>query len=158
MNRRFIASVAALSLVALPATAHEAKKGDLVIDHPWSRATAPSAPNGGAYLSIENKGATPDRLLSARGEAAGRIELHIHTMTNGVMQMRPAEGIEVPAGGKVELKPGVLHIMLLGLKAPLVKGERFALTLVFERAGEVPVDVVVDAAGAGAPTQHGHGH
>lgn len=160
MNRLFVAAVAALSLVALPVLAHDVTKGDLHIDHPWSRATAPSAPNGGAYLTIENKGAMPDRLLAARGDVAGRIELHTHNMVDGVMQMRPVEAIEVPAGGKVELKPGGLHIMLLGLKAPLAKDQRFPLTLVFERAGEVAVDVVIDAAGAAAPTtghmKHGH--
>lgn len=159
MNRLFAAAVAAFSLVAVPALAHEAKKGDLHIGHPWSRATAPSAPNGGAYLTIENKGAAADRLLAARGDVAERVELHTHTMKDGVMQMRPVEAIEVPAGGKVELKPGGLHVMLLGLKAPLVKDQRFPLTLVFERAGEVPVDVVVDAAGTAAPStgmKHGH--
>ncbi|MBM3558545.1 MAG: copper chaperone PCu(A)C [Alphaproteobacteria bacterium] len=157
MNRLFVAAVAALSIAALPALTHEAKKGDLRIGHPWSRATAPSAPNGGAYLTVENKGTTADRLLAVRGDVAGKIELHTHTMKDGVMQMRPVEAIDVPAGGKVELKPGGLHVMLLGLKAPLVKGEHFPLTLVFERAGEVPVEVVVDTAGVAAPsTQHGH--
>lgn len=148
--KRFIAvSLAALTLAAGAAFAHDYKKGGVHVDHPWSRATAPQARNGAAYFVLNATGADSDRLVSAASPVAEKVELHTHLMEDGVMKMRPVVAIEVAPGSPTALQPGGLHVMLLGLKAPLVKGEKFPLTLTFEKAGELKVDVNVEDAGAG---------
>lgn len=152
-TRRTLLATASL-LAALPAAAQEYRAGDIVIEQPWSRAAGANA-TGAGFLTIRNTGATPDRLLSASSPIAGRVELHTMSMDGGVMRMRPVEAIPVPAGGTVQLAPGGLHIMLVGLAQPLVQGGRAPLTLRFERAGEVRVELAVQAAGARAP-QHAH--
>jgi copper(I)-binding protein len=112
------------------------------------------AKNGAAYLAVSNAGSEADRLLGARSGVAARVELHTHANDNGVMRMRPLDGgIEVPAGGTAALAPGGDHIMLMDLKAPLAEGDSFPLTLVFERAGEITVDVKVKGIAA-----HGDKH
>lgn len=152
-TRRSLLAATAL-LLALPASAQERRAGDIVIDRPWSRAAGANA-TGVGFLTIRNTGATPDRLLSASSPIARRVELHSMTMEGAVMRMRPVETIPVPAGGTVQLAPGGLHIMLIGLTQPLAQGDRAPLTLRFERAGEVQVELSVEAAGARAP-QHAH--
>lgn len=152
-TRRTLLGAAAL-LAALPAAAQEFRAGGLVIDRPWSRAAGANA-TGAGFLSIRNTSATPDRLLSASSPVARRVELHTMSMDGAVMRMRPVEDIPVPAGGAVQLAPGGLHLMLIGLTQPLVQGGRAPLTLRFERAGEVQVELTVEAAGARAP-QHAH--
>lgn len=144
-----IAAAGALALAASSALAHGYKLGDLQIGHPWSRATPAGAKVGGGYLSIENKGATPDRLVSVSAPFAGRTEIHEMATKDGVMTMRPmADGVTVPPGQKVEFKPGGYHIMFMDLKAPLKQGERVKGTLTFEKAGTVEVEFQVDAIGA----------
>ncbi len=126
--------------------------GDLVVEAPWSRASPGGA--GGAFMVIHNAGRQSDRLISAASDMAARVEVHLTVMQDGVMRMRHAEdGVEVPAGGMAELKPGGFHVMLMGLTHPLEEGSSFPVTLVFEKAGEVTVDVQVRAAGA---MQHSH--
>lgn len=156
---------AALAAIVLPAAAHSYKVGDLHIGHPWARPTVVGQTAGGAFLKIENRGAAADKLLSARSDAAASTELHTMTMDGNVMRMREIGELPLPAGQTVELKPGDLHIMFMGLKAPLKVGDSVPLTLTFERAGEVTVDVKVEAPGARpakapaeAPSSHGHGH
>lgn len=149
-----LAAMLALPL-ALPAQAHDVKAGALTIDHPFARATA--ARNGAAYMTIANGGGAPDRLLRARTEAAAKVELHTIVKQGDVMQMREVQSIDVPAGGKAELKPGGFHVMLLGLAKPLVEGQTFALVLEFEKAGAVPITVNVEKAGA-AQGHGGHHH
>lgn len=154
-----IAATAAALLSAGAALAHGFKVGTVEIDHPWSRATAPGAPNGATYFTLNNTGAEADRLLSASSPAAAKVELHTHMMDNGVMRMRPVDAIEVTPGSPTTLAPGGLHVMLLGLKQPLVKGKAFPLTLVFEKGGPVTVQVDVQGAGDTAPSHGGHdGH
>ncbi len=157
----FSRSIAALTLglAALGAQAHESfQRGELAIEHVRARATAPGQPAGAGYLSIRNTGRAGDKLVAASAEVAERTELHEMKMDGNVMRMREVAAIEVPAGKTVELRPGGLHIMLMGLKAPLKQGERFALTLRFEQAGEVTVQVAVEGAGAGGHSQHQHQH
>ena len=121
-------------------------------------ATAPSAKNGGAFMTIRNTGHADDRLVAAASPAAARAELHTHIMADGIMKMRPVEGgIAVPAEGMAELKPGGLHVMLLGLAAPLAEGATIPVTLTFEKAGAITVEVPVMKAGATAgPAMDGH--
>jgi copper(I)-binding protein len=134
------------------ANAHEFKLGDIKIGHPYARATVAGQP-GGAFLKLDNAGAD-DRLLSAQTELASRTELHSMAMEGDVMRMRQVDSIALPSGKTVELKPGALHLMLLGLKAPLKSGDKFPLTLRFEKAGEVTVTVNVEAAGADHSAHH----
>ena len=134
---------------ALPALAQTAPK----VQDAWARPTVEGQAGGGGFLKITG-GATADRLLAASAGVAQRVELHTMSMEGDVMRMRQVQGIDVPAGQTVELKPGGLHIMFIGLRAPLQTGTSFPLTLRFEKAGEVKVDVKVSprpgmAAGSG---------
>ena len=149
--------VAAACTLAAPcwAQAHEFKLGAIKIGHPYARATAPGQPAGGGFLKLENGGGA-DRLVSARAAVSNAVELHTMSMDGDVMRMRQVDGIDLPAGKTVELKPGGLHIMFTGLKAPLKAGDKFPLTLKFEKAGEVTVDVVVEAPKAAAAPAHKH--
>lgn len=147
------AALATLGLAALAAHAHSFKLGAIEIGHPYARATAPGQPSGGGYLSLSNAGAN-DRLLSASAEVSKAVELHTMTMEGDVMRMRQVDAIELPAGKKVELKPGGLHIMFIGLKAPLKQGDKFPLKLKFEKAGEVTVEVNVEAASTASHDKH----
>lgn len=123
--------------------------GDLMVESPWARATARGSRVGGAFLTIHNAGEQTDRLIAADSDVAARVQLHRTQMENGVMQMRHVEdGIEIPAGGMAELMPGGFHVMLMGLTAPLQEGSTFPVTLTFERAGSITIDVPVRAAGA----------
>lgn len=159
--RTFLLTAALAVLAVAPAAAQNAVVGNLSIDNAWTRATPPRAPNGGAFMTINNDGGEPDRLVAASTPQAIRTELHTHRMEDGVMRMRPVEGgIEVPAGGSVTLAPGGLQVMLLGLKAPLAEGATVPLTLTFEKAGTVTIEVAVTKAGASAPMggpMGGHG-
>lgn len=132
--------------------------GDIEIQSPWARASAGQAKNGAAYLIIVNHGADPDRLVSVSTSQAKKAELHTHLHEDGVMKMRQIEGVEVDPGGTAQLKPGADHVMLMGLNAPLVEGESFALELVFEKAGTVEIMVSIAGVAAGeAPMTHDHG-
>jgi len=147
------AALAALVLtLATPLRAEDIKAGDLVISQAWSRATPGGAKVGGGYLTIENKGATPDRLLGGTSDVADKIEVHEMSMANGVMTMRPvAGGLAIPPGKTVTLAPGGYHLMLLGLKAPLAQGQSVPVTLTFEKAGAVNLFLEVLGVGAKGP-------
>lgn len=141
----FLLSLAALvTLLALPAAAHEYKLGELTIEHPWARATIGQTKNGAAYVTLDNAGEAADHLIAVETEAAARAELHTHTTVDGVMKMRPVERVEVAPGSPSVLKPGGMHVMLFDLEAPLVEGDSFPMTLVFEKAGRVEVEVRVE--------------
>ena len=147
-----LVAVAALLLVPVFALAHDYKLGALEISHPWTRATPPTAPSGGGFLIIANKGTTPDRLIAARSAVSDRVEVHEMKMDGNVMRMRELEkGLEIPAGATVMLKPGGFHIMFMGLKAPFAKDTKVPVTLVFEKAGSIDVELAVEAMGTAAP-------
>jgi hypothetical protein len=135
-----------------PARAEDVKAGDLVISQGWSRATPGGAKVGGGYLSIENKGAAPDRLLGVTADFAGKIEVHEMATTNGVMTMRALDkGLTVEPGKTVKLAPGGYHLMMFGLKNPLKQGEKLPITLEFEKAGKVNTTLDVQGVGAQGP-------
>ncbi len=126
--------------------------GPLTVVQPWSRATAPSQKAGGVFLRIENAGDQPDRLIAAESGLADVTSLHTMIREGDVMKMRPIEGgIEVPANGHAELAPGGKHVMLIGLRQQLVKDTTIPLTLIFERAGRLQIEAVVEAAGSRGP-------
>ncbi|MCB1532026.1 MAG: copper chaperone PCu(A)C [Alphaproteobacteria bacterium] len=136
---RFIFSLFAVVLmIAAPANAQ-----DIVIKNAYSYASAPTQKNGAVFMVIENTGAQDDAVLSARGDVAERIELHTHIMDGEKMMMREVERYDIPAGQSAELKPMGHHIMLMNLAAPLSAGEHFPLTLNFEHAVPIEVDVKI---------------
>ncbi|WP_295141117.1 copper chaperone PCu(A)C [uncultured Reyranella sp.] len=155
MTSRRLFLAAALSLIALPATAEDYKIGSIEITTPWTRATPPSARTGGGFMIITNKGTVTDRLVAARSNTSDKVEIHEMQMDGNVMRMRELKnGLEIPPGATVALKPGGYHIMFMELKAPLAKDAKMPLTLVFEKAGSIDIQLNVEAMGA---MPHGHG-
>lgn len=125
------------------ATAPEATVGDITVSGAWVRAGTTERPTGG-YMVIRNAGAADDRLVRVRCDAAGTAEVHQTVTEGGEAAMLPlAEGLVVPSGGEVELKPGGFHVMLMALRRDLVAGETVPLTLEFEVGGEVVVEAEV---------------
>jgi copper(I)-binding protein len=146
-----IASLTA-SLFAVPARAEDVKAGDLVITQAWSRATPSGAKIAGGYLTIENKGTAPDRLIGGAGDSPGRVEVHEMAMNNGVMTMRPLDkGLTIDPGKTVKLAPGGYHLMIMDLKRPFKQGDKVPVTLEFEKAGKVTLSLDVQGVGAPAP-------
>jgi periplasmic copper chaperone A len=162
---RIAATAASLAVIAIAglaprAAAHGYTLGDLAIGHPWTRATAPAAKVAAGYLTVENKGREPDRLLSAAFAGSDIVEVHEMAVEAGVMRMRELpKGIEIAPGKKVELRPGGLHLMFIDLKMGLKEGENIKGLLVFEKAGRIEVEFKVEAIGArGGQDHHHHGH
>jgi len=155
--------LATLTGAASPAFAHAGHhavaRQAIAVTNAWARETAPAQVNGGGFLTITNKGQA-DRLVSASSTVAPTVQLHTMSMDGGVMRMRELpDGIPVPAQSVVELKPGGMHIMFIGLKAPLKPGQSVALTLRFEKAGVVKVAMPVSAiADMGQNMGGGHDH
>ena len=149
MTLRKLAIGLVLGAAAAAALAHSYKAGEISISHPHARATVPGQPTGGAYLRLDNRGAD-DRLVGVSADVSRSVELHTMSMEGDVMRMREIAAVEIPAHQSVVLQPGGLHIMLVGLKAPLKEGERFPMTLKFEKAGEVPVVLNIGGAAADA--------
>ncbi|WP_131114368.1 copper chaperone PCu(A)C [Lichenihabitans psoromatis] len=148
------AVLASLSLLSsAPASAHDVKVGDLVIEHPWARATPGGAQVAGGYLTIINTGTVADRLTGGSLEAATTAEFHQMSTTDGIMTMRPTGPLDIPPGGRLTLDPSSKHIMFLGLKKGLKKGETIGGTLVFDHAGTVTVSFDVEGMGAKGPSQ-----
>lgn len=143
----------ALANVAITARAADYDVGSIHIVQPWARATPKGASSGAGYLTITNKGTTPDRLTSCvASDVSAQCQIHTMTMENGVMKMRPVEGgLEIKPGETVTLKPSSFHVMLVDLKHPLEQGTTVAATLQFEKAGTVKIEFPVLAIGAAAP-------
>ena len=160
ISRKALALGAVFGLIASAAAAHGYRSGALSIQHPWSRETAVGQAVGGGFLTITNSGAREDRLISGTTPVAAEVQLHTMTMDGGIMRMRQVtDGIAVPAKGSVELKPGGYHIMFMGLKRQLRQGERFPVTLRFQRARSVVVQFAVQPVGSTGPMEGGHaGH
>ena len=142
----------AVAVLAVPAAAQDYRVGTLEIGHPWTRATPSTAPTAGGFLTVTNKGTTPDKLISAKSAAAETVQIHTMKMEGNVMRMREQDGgLEIAPGATVTLAPGHLHLMMMGLKGPLKQGEKVPVTLVFEKAGPIDVELAVMAMGASAP-------
>jgi copper(I)-binding protein len=152
------AGVSAAVLASLLAAATLASAADpapaIKVADAFARAMPPGARTAGAYLAIENRGAQPDRLLSARSTRASAVEIHRMSEQGGVMRMRPVDGVPIAPGQTVKLTPSTLHLMLVDPKPPLKEGEHIPLTLRFERAGDVGVDVPVRSITAGSAHAH----
>jgi len=148
-------SCLAMALVmAAPSLAHEYKVGGLHIDHPVIRVASSQSKTGAGFMTIMNHGKKPDRLMAVETTAANRADLHGTVAVGTVMQMRSqAGGVPVPAGATVKLAPGGLHVMFIGLKAPVPPGTSITARLLFEKAGAVDVQFKAEAAAA---TTHQH--
>lgn len=152
------ATPAAATPAATSEAAASAATAGITITNAAARATPDGAVVAGGYLTIANGGAEADRLVSASSPRAGRMELHEMAMDGGMMTMRPVTGIDVPAGGMVELKPGGLHLMFLDISAPFKAGETIPVTLTFEKAGAVEATLTVTDMASGGGHGDGHGH
>ncbi|WP_281995789.1 copper chaperone PCu(A)C [Ruegeria faecimaris] len=141
LTSKLLATLAAAAF-ATTAMAQET----ITLEDAYARSAGKTAKAGAAFMVIQNTGEADDRLVRAESEAAARIELHTHLIdANGVAQMTHVEeGFVIPAGGAHALKRGGDHVMFMGLVAPFEHGATVPVTLVFEKAGEVEIDVPVD--------------
>ena len=137
-------ALAALSSVQAQTAASSAVK----IVHVWARATPPAATTGVIYLTLLNSGTSDDQLLGGSSPVAEKVQFHSSMEDNGVMKMRELESIDIAPGATAALKPSSTHLMLLRLKHQLVAGQTFPLTLTFEKAGPIEVEVLVGTVGA----------
>ena len=142
---------AATLLMTAPAFA------EIEVHDPYARAASAMSKTGAAFMVIHNHGGAPDRLIAASSDAAARVELHTHEEdANGVMRMiHVEEGFELPTDGEILMERGGKHVMLMGLTDALEHGETVSVTLTFETAGDVVVDVPVDLE---RQDHGGHGH
>lgn len=159
LQLHFIFAFAAALTAGTAVHAHDRKVNSLHIEHPYARATVPHQPSGAAYLTIENKGKDGDRLIAVTSPVAKSVEIHTMSMDGNVMKMREVPAIELKPSARLVMQPGEgYHLMLLGLRRPLKAGDRFPLTLTFEKAGKTEVSVAVedqkDAEGNGAHHLH----
>lgn len=155
MSRTIVsACIAAVALAIAPVAAQGPGKGDVRVGDPWARATPPGAKVAAGYLEIRNSGNTPDRVIGASTPAAARVEFHVHMRDGDTLKMREVKSFEIPARGQLTLRPGGSHLMLFGPKKQFVKGDRIPLTLLFERAGELQVELEVRAADTAGHSHH----
>ncbi len=134
-----------------------AQAESILAEEAWSRATPGQARNGAVFMTLHNRGAEDDALLGAdAGPLATSVEIHTHMHEDNIMKMKAVDTLALPAGATVTLMPGGLHIMLMGLKAPLYEGQSFTMTLTMQKAGTITIPVVVRAVGAPASVSQGH--
>ena len=162
MKLRSLLAAGTVALFALPAFA-----ADIMVADPYARTSSMMAQSGAAFMMIHNHGTEGDRLIGAASPVADKVELHTHKENaQGVMQMiHVEEGFDLPAGGEIAMVRGGHHVMFLGLKQELKQGDIVPVTLIFEKAGEVAVDVPVDldrkpehgGMNHGGQMQHQHG-
>ncbi|WP_019142073.1 copper chaperone PCu(A)C [Noviherbaspirillum massiliense] len=153
MRLRFFLSLGALLAATATAHAHDYQLGELHIGQPFARPSVPGQTSGAAYLSIENRGKTGDKLIGAASPAARAVEIHTMSMEGNLMKMREAGEVAIAPSQKIVMQPGQgYHLMLLGLKQPLKAGDKLPLTLNFEKAGKTEVSVLVQDKDARAAT------
>ncbi|PTM51143.1 DUF1775 domain-containing protein [Phreatobacter oligotrophus] len=158
---RLASPAPSLRIVAAAAPAPATvQHGALRIGQAWTRATPGGARVAGGYLTVTNTGTTPDRLVGGAAAFAERVEIHEMATQNGVMTMRPITGgLAIAPGQTVELKPGGLHVMFMGLNRPLAEGQSVTVTLEFETAGKIDINLAVGGLGArSAPAGEHHHH
>ena len=131
-----------------PQSAPAATLGSIEILRPWARPSMDMPSRAAGFFGLTNKGAEPDRLVAAKSPAAEKIEIHAIKVVGGDVAMRPRDqGLVLPAGVTLTLQPRGYHLLLMGLAAPLKPGDRLAMTLIFEKAGSVDIELAVEAPG-----------
>ena len=139
------------------AHAHSFIKGDITVGHPWARATPEGADIGVGYVKITNAGKEVDRLTGGTFDGAAAVEIHEMKMDGDVMQMRQLkDGLEIPAGATVELKPGSNHLMFKGLTKQISQGPKLKGSFVFQKAGAVDVEFMIEPIGADTSSDDKH--
>jgi copper(I)-binding protein len=144
--RRAFALLVAMSCMSA-CTPEPEGANTLVIGDAWTRPTAAGMPMGVAYFTITNGTRIDDALIAASTPVAARVEMHETSIEDGMARMRPLTEIPVPAGGRVAVAPGGIHLMLVDLAQPLEAGTRVPLVLEFRTAGKVSVELSVEARG-----------
>lgn len=148
-RRMFLLLSGAALVIPAAAAAHEFQLGDLLIEHPWTRATPKAADVAAGFMKIINRGSAPDRLIGVSSPISDMGQIHTMVIENDVMKMQELkDGLEIPAGATVELKPKSFHVMFMGLRQELEEGEIIEAELVFEKAGPVKIELTVEAMGA----------
>ncbi len=128
--------------------AHEYKMGDLEVVHPWARAQLKGSDVADGFMKIINHGTTPDRLIGITVDFAKTAQIHDMKMDGSTMQMvELKDGVEIPAGATVELKPKAMHVMFLDLSEALEPDELIPGELIFEKAGKLKVEFMIEKAG-----------
>jgi copper(I)-binding protein len=130
--------------------------GQVEIQDPWIRATAPGQRTAAGYMTIRNNSAQPERLVAGSSDAAAKVQTHVSVKDGDIMRMREVKGYDIPAKGSFELKPSGSHLMLVDIKRPLKEGEKVPLLLKFEKAGDVRVDFEVRPLSASASSHQHH--
>ena len=141
----------AVGLLALAAPAHNHEKGHIQVRHAWSRATPPGATVGVGYMEIRNRSAQPDKLIYAATPMAETVEFHVTQREGDIMKMRQVKVFELRSRERFVMRPGASHLMLVELLRPLKQGERIPMTLRFERAGELEIELEVQETGSRHP-------
>ena len=160
MNKIILYTALLLIISSAISYGDEVVVNNIHIQHAWTRSPPGNSSSTGGYLTILNKGTEPDVLVGGYTSLAENVEIHEMNLTDGVMKMRPLKnGLPILPNKKVELKPGGLHLMLTNLSKPLTKGETIPVTLIFENAGEITINLDVAQVGAKeAPVKHNHSH
>jgi copper(I)-binding protein len=131
------------ALLALAALAVHAEGSAVSVSDAYARAIPPGQPNSAVFLTLNNPSGQPRALVAAASPVADAVELHTHIEEGGMMRMRRVERIEIPAGATVNLKPGGLHVMLIGLKENLQPGGQVDLTLTFDDGAQTQIQAPV---------------
>jgi len=151
----FVTAIAMVFVLAACSGNAASNTPEISVMEPWSRPSPMAAGNGAVYMMLMNKGGQADTLVSVSSDIAEAVELHETKMEGDVMKMSPVQGgIEVPAGGSAELKPGGLHVMLINLKEELTPGQKIALTLNFENSDPIKVEAEVREMGESMDNEH----
>ena len=148
-----LTALAALLAIVTPSSAHDFKVGSTEIGHPWSRPTPPNARVAGGYVTLTNNGLEADSLIGVESPDAESAEIHHSVVENGVASMRPVETIEIAPGASVDFEAERLHFMFIEPDRPLRDGDRFPATLVFEKAGSIDVEFMVQMRASGNGTR-----
>jgi copper(I)-binding protein len=144
----YVATVLLLALSVSNEAHAQTSTNTITVEQAWVRATPSGAQTGAAYMTLINNGASADRLVSAATPAAEQVQFHRQTEDNGVSRMREVHNVELSPGGKIIFKPGDMHMMIVRLKQPLKEGQTLPLTLQFEKAGQIDLNVPIEKVGA----------
>lgn len=132
--------------------------GAIKINAPWIRSTAPGAPSSAAYFTLTNTSSIPVSIIAASSDIADRVEIHEHTMTDGVMKMQEVSGVTIPSKKRVEFKPGGYHVMFMGLKDAVKEGDKVTITLSFDNDTEQTINAIAQKKAKEHSHDHDHKH
>jgi len=137
--KRAVLSLVAASLLLVSGSVLAGAAEDVTVNDPYARAVPPGQPNSASFMLLTNSSASDHALVAAESSASKVVELHTHTMVEGMMQMRQVEKIDIPAGSATKLEPGGLHVMLIGLAQDLKPGDEVSITLTFEDGSKTTI-------------------